>query len=138
MAEEPVRRVVFACNLNRTRSPMAEALARLDLAGRLEAESCGVEPAEDFDPFMLAVLEEAGAQLPDDPGRGFGGVQFRPGDLVVALAPEAKARADDQGLRAEYWPITDITGAEGSREQVLEAYRQLRDQLRARIRDRFR
>jgi protein-tyrosine-phosphatase len=37
----------------------------------------------------------------------------------------------------EYWPTVDPTGTEGSREQRLNAYREVRDQLTARIRERF-
>jgi protein-tyrosine-phosphatase len=133
---ERPRRVLFACTLNRTRSPLAEALARLDLGARMEFESCGAAPEDEFDPFMLAVLAEAGAPLPDDPGRGFDGVHGGY-DLVVALTAEARDRAAAEGYRVEYWPTPDPTGAEGSREQVLQTYRDLRDGLRARIRARF-
>ena len=133
---EGPRRVLFACTLNRTRSPLAEALARLDLGDRMAFESCGAEPEEEFDPFMLGALSEIGAPLPDDPGRGFDRVDGKY-DLVVALTPEARARAEAEGYPVEYWPTPDPTGAEGSREQVLETYRDLRDGLRARIRARF-
>jgi hypothetical protein len=37
----------------------------------------------------------------------------------------------------EYWPTADPTDTEGSREQKLEAYRTVRDQLLNRIRERF-
>lgn len=134
---ERPRRVLFACTLNRTRSPMAEALARLDLGDRMTFESCGAEPEDEFDPFMLAVLEEAGAPIPDDPGRGFDGLDGHGYDLVVALTAEARDRGRAEGYPVEFWPTPDPTPTEGSREQVLQTYRDLRDGLRARIRARF-
>ena len=62
-------------------------------------------------------------------------------DLIVTLAPEAHHRALEltrtSGVEVEYWPTPDATAIEGNREQRLDAYRQVRDQLLARIRDRF-
>jgi protein-tyrosine-phosphatase len=62
-------------------------------------------------------------------------------DLIVTLSPEAHHKAIDLTRRIaaeiEYWPMPDPTGAEGSREQRLGAYREVRDQLRLRILARF-
>ena len=37
----------------------------------------------------------------------------------------------------EYWPTPDPTAIEGTREQRLDAYREVRDQLTERIKARF-
>jgi protein-tyrosine-phosphatase len=62
-------------------------------------------------------------------------------DLIVTLSPEAHHRALEltrtSAVDVEYWPTVDPTDAEGSREQKLEAYRAVRDQLLNRIRERF-
>ena len=61
--------------------------------------------------------------------------------MIVSLSPEAhhKALALAQGFAVdvEYWPTPDPTGAEGTREQKLEAYREVCDGLLMRIRRRF-
>jgi protein-tyrosine-phosphatase len=133
--------VLFACTLNRTRSPMAEGLARALCGPHAVIDSCGVEPAEEFDPFMLAVLDEVGARLDDRPGKGFETLDQGDYDLVVALTPEAQdlARrlAGPRGVAVRYWPTPDPTVAEGSREAILDAYRETREGLSRRIRDLF-
>jgi protein-tyrosine-phosphatase len=62
-------------------------------------------------------------------------------DLIVSLSPEAHHKALDLtrtlAAEVEYWPTPDPTAVEGSRDQRLQAYRQVRDQLTDRIRARF-
>jgi protein-tyrosine-phosphatase len=62
-------------------------------------------------------------------------------DLIVTLSPPAHHKAleltHDLAADVEYWPTVDPTGIEGSREQKLEAYRTLRDELLRHIRERF-
>jgi protein-tyrosine-phosphatase len=62
-------------------------------------------------------------------------------DLIVTLSPEAHHKALDLtrtvAADVEYWPTPDPADTEGSREQRLEAYRQVRDMLLARIKERF-
>jgi protein-tyrosine-phosphatase len=62
-------------------------------------------------------------------------------DLIVTLSPEAHHKALELtrtvAADVEYWPTPDPTPSEGSREQRLEAYRAVRDQLSRRIRERF-
>jgi protein-tyrosine-phosphatase len=62
-------------------------------------------------------------------------------DLIVTLAPEAHHKALDlvrnYAVDVEYWPTLDPTLTTGNREQILEAYRTVRDGLFARIKTRF-
>ena len=86
-------KLLFACTLNRTRSPMAEALAAHLLGPDVEVMSCGLDPCEEFDPFVFAVLSEIGVALDDRPGRGFESLADHRFDVVVCLTPEADAEA---------------------------------------------
>ena len=106
--------VLFACNYNRVRSPMAEALTKLLYGQRIFVDSCGLKPGEGVDPFVCAVIDELGADLTRHTAKTFDEV--------------------DEGA---YWPTHDPTLATGSREAVLEAYRAVRDELKARIEARF-
>ena len=135
--------VLFACGLNSVRSPMAAALFK-QLFGRSSyVGSAGVRTAE-VDPFAVVAMDEIGLdiakhrpmtfeQLDDWEGLNF--------DLIVTLSPEAHHKALEltRTLAAdvEYWPTADPTLASGNREQQLEAYREVRDQLLARIKARF-
>jgi protein-tyrosine-phosphatase len=62
-------------------------------------------------------------------------------DLIVTLSPEAHhtalALTDRIAAAVEYWPTADPTATEGNREQRLDAYRAVRDQLSERIKARF-
>ncbi len=132
--------VLFVCAMNSIRSPMAENLTRSIFGKQIYARSAGVA-AGNADPFMQAVMDERGipmaAHTPmtlDELGEGY----F---DLVVTLSPEAHHRVlqlmRSQASEVEYWPTMDPSTVAGKREQVLDAYRQTRDRLEERIKNRF-
>tara|TARA_R110000824_G_scaffold118960_18_gene272487 strand:+ start:8385 stop:8864 length:480 start_codon:yes stop_codon:yes gene_type:complete len=134
--------VLYTCNLNAVRSPMAEALTR-DLYGtRFFVESAGLEPAE-RDPFVISVMDEIGIDMSGDRPLAIDAVDAGAFDLVICMTSEScavvKERVKAQAVEVEFWPTLDpfAQGETGSREQRLEAYRLLRDDLKARIEKRF-
>ena len=135
--------VLFACNHNRVRSPMAEGLMKLMFGDRVFVQSCGLRREEDEapDPFAVAVMDELGVDLSRHQPRTFDDLEDDNFDLVVSLTPEAQHRAVELGrgraVELEYWPTLDPTLTMGSREAVLDAYREVRDALAAHIRERF-
>ncbi|MEC9343344.1 MAG: protein-tyrosine-phosphatase [Pseudomonadota bacterium] len=132
--------VLFVCAMNAIRSPMAEYLTRHLFDGSIYAESAGVH-AGDRDPFAEAVMAEAGMPLTGHTPSTLDDLADSYFDLVVTLSPEAHHRALEmtrsQAVDVEYWPTFDPSSVAGNREQVMGAYRQLRDTLERRIRDRF-
>ena len=145
-ANRPVRQplaVLFACRLNSVRSPIAAALFAQIFGRAIYVGSAGVRKGES-DPFAIAVMEEIGLDISKHKPITFEeldeweGLNF---DLIVTLAPEAHHRALEltrtSGAEVEYWPTADPSAVEGNREQRLNAYREVRDQLLARIRQRF-
>src|SRR6185312_7434715 len=104
-------------------------------------DSCGMEPSGELDPFAVAVMQEIGADLTHHHAKSFEALSPSSFDLVVALTPEAYARAlastHAAAVDIEYWPTPDPTDATGDREARLEAYRATRDALRAHILRRF-
>ena len=140
MPAELPKAVLFACNMNAVRSPMAEAILR-HLAGRqIYVESAGVRAGE-ADPFAIAVMEEIGIDLSRHAPQAIADLYDSSFDLVISLSPEAHHQALEmtrtQAIDAEYWPTIDPTAAMGSREQILNAYRDVRDTLFRRIKGRF-
>lgn len=134
--------VLFACTMNRVRSPMAEAIAKYLLGRRIFVDSVGVrQSASEADPFCMAVLDEIGLDLTRHRPKTFDELEDASFDLVISLSPEAQHKAVEltrhTACEIEYWPTVDPTLTEGSREVRLEAYRQVRDQLMDRIRKRF-
>ena len=143
MAERLPGAILFCCNHNRVRSPMAEGLVKLFFGDRIYVDSCGLKPDEDEqnDPFMVAVMDELGADLSRHRPKTFDMLEDDSFDLVISLTPEAQHRAVEltrgRAVDIEYWPTFDPTLTVGQRDQMMEAYRETRDALVRRIRERF-
>ena len=133
--------VLFACSQNAIRSPMATGLMRFLHGGKLFIASVGVRAAGEPDPFMVAVMEELGIDMSRHKPQSFDDLDDTSFDLVVSLSPEAHHKALEltrtMAIEAEYWPTADPSATMGSREQVLDAYRAVRDGLLVRLRSRF-
>ena len=132
--------VLYACTQNVIRSVMAAALMKHFYGHKVYVASCGVKPGQ-ADPFVAAVMDEMGI----DPGkhrpRSFEDIEDSSFDLVISLSPEAHHRALEltrtMAIDAEYWPTMDPSITMGSREQILDSYRDVRDLLLRKIRQRF-
>ncbi len=134
------RAVLIACTMNAVRSPMAAAMLRHLAAGKLYVRSAGVRAGE-LDPMAVEVMEEVGLEIGKHRPRCFEDLEDGSFDLVITLSPEAQHKAMEltrtAATRVEYWPTLDPTAVEGSREQRLQAYRTVRDQLMERLKARF-
>jgi protein-tyrosine-phosphatase len=132
--------VLFACNMNAVRSPMAEAILRHLAGRRIYVESAGVRAGEP-DPFAAAVMDEIGIDISTHNPQAIADLYDSSFDIVISLSPEAHHQALEmtrtQAIDAEYWPTGDPTAAMGSREQILDAYRTVRNALFDRIKSRF-
>src|SRR5215204_2509041 len=135
--------VLFACGLNSVRSPMAAGLFKQTMGRANYVASAGVRKDE-LDPFAVAALDEVGIDISKHRPMTFEELEDWEGlnfDLIISLAPEAHHKALELtrtlAVDVEYWPTQDPTAIEGTREQRLDAYREVRDQLLARIRGRF-
>ena len=135
--------VLFACGMNSVRSPMAAALLRQMFGTNVYVGSAGVQKGE-LDPFAVAAMEEIGIDISRHKPITFEELDELEGlnfDLIVTLSPPAHHKAleltRNVAADVEYWPMVDPTAAEGNREQRLNAYREVRDQLMSRIRERF-
>lgn len=135
--------VLFACGLNSVRSPMAAALFRWLMGRGTYVGSAGVRKDE-LDPLAVAAMEELGIDISQHRPMTFEELEDWEGlnfDLIVTLSPEAHHKALELtrtlAVEVEYWPTPDPTAVEGSREQRLAAYREVRDQLIERIKQRF-
>jgi protein-tyrosine-phosphatase len=132
--------VLFACSRNAVRSPMAGAILRHLSGGRIYVASAGVR-AGGCDPFVTTVMEELGIDLSRHKPMSLEELDDTSFDLIVTLAPEAHHKALDlvrnYAVDVEYWPTLDPTLTSGNREQILAAYRVVRDGLFAKIKRRF-
>ena len=123
---------------------MAAGLVRRLYGARIFADSVGLRLSlddKDIDPFAAAVMDEVGIDLAGHTAKTFDELEDQSFDLVVSLTPEAQHRAVElargRAIDLGYWPTHDPTLVDGSRETRLQAYREVRDSLEARILERF-
>ena len=132
--------VLFACSRNAVRSPMAAAILKHLAGRRIYVDSAGVRAGEP-DPFAIAVMEEIGIDLASHRPTELADLHDTSFDLIVTLSPEAHhkalALAGNFAIDVEYWPTPDPAMTSGNREQILSAYRAVRDGLFRRIKQRF-
>jgi len=141
--DEPTRKqtigiptaILFMCGFNSIRSPMAEAIAKSLLQPDIYIQSAGVRSGE-HDPFVDVVLEEVGLSLNRNrqhKPRTMDDLEDDFFDLIVTLTPEAHHAALEltrsNAVDVVYWPTMDPTATTGTREQVLDAYREVREHL---------
>ena len=142
-ARSRAQAVLFVCAHNAVRSPMAAALFRQFFRAPTYVASAGVKKGE-LDPFAVAAMDEVGIDIAKHKPMTFEELEEWEGlnfDLIVTLSPEAHHAALELtrtlAAEVEYWPTPDPTVAEGSREQRLDAYREVRELLARRIKERF-
>src|SRR5471030_1972930 len=98
--------VLFACNFNQVRSPMAEGLLKRLVGDRVYVDSCGLkrpamvhydvsyeDVAAGVDPFAVSVLAELGWDLARHRPKTFADLEDSSFDLVISLTPEAQHRS---------------------------------------------
>ena len=138
--------ILFCCDHNAIRSPLAEGMMK-HLYGRAAyVQSAGVKNDMEVDGFAIAVCKEIGVEISKHRSRSFAemkewGDDLGSFDLVVALSPASQRQALEltrvSHLDVEYWPIMDPLGLAESRDAKLAIYRMIRDQIRERMVDRF-
>ncbi|MCT8161694.1 low molecular weight phosphatase family protein [Pseudoruegeria sp. SHC-113] len=138
--------VLFCCDHNAVRSPMAEGITKALCGQEIYVQSAGVRNDLEIDGFAISVCDEIGVEISRHRSRSFEemlawGDDLSGYDLIVALSPASQRMALEltryAHLEVEYWPVLDPTGLGETRETKLAAYRQTRDQIRDRVRARF-
>ncbi|AZV76941.1 low molecular weight phosphatase family protein [Parasedimentitalea marina] len=145
MSELP-QSVLFCCDHNSVRSPMAEGIMKKFYGTGTYVQSAGVKTDMEIDGFSISVCQEIDVELSRHRSRSFDemerwGDDLSSFDLVIALSPASQRRALELTrffhLDVEYWPIMDPTGLGESRSAKLDSYRQSRDQIIQQLTDRW-
>lgn len=128
------QRVLFLCTHNSARSQMAEALLRTLGGDRFEAFSAGTE-ASHVRPLAIRAMAELGIDISGQQSKTLDRFLNEPFDAVITVCDQAnEACPVFFGARERlHWSFPDPSKAEGSEEQQLEVYRQVRDGIRARV-----
>lgn len=138
--------VLVLCTHNSVRSPIAESFLSKALGGEVKVVSAGLDPQE-VDPFAAAAMSECGMDIAGHPPTGSDDESLKAYGafgLVIALSRPALERAREIGKSChapvEYWDVPEppsLAGFGGSREQLLGAYRAIRDDIARHVRNRF-
>ncbi|MDA9612532.1 MAG: low molecular weight phosphatase family protein [Paracoccaceae bacterium] len=146
MKESLPQSILFCCDHNAVRSPMAEGIMKKLYGTGTYVQSVGVINDLEIDGFSISVCEEIGVELSRHRSRSFDemekwGDDLSSFDLIVALSPASQRRALELTrlfhLTVEYWPILDPTGIGETREMKLVSYRQTRDQIVNKLKEKW-
>ena len=146
MSSEKIQSLLFCCDLNSVRSPMAEGICKLHYGYSIFVQSAGVLSNTEIDPFAVDVCEEIGVTLKKHKSRTFKemeawGDDISSFDLIIALSPASQRHALEYtryfSLKIEYWSILDPVDIGDTRNAKLNAYRTTRDQILKNIKKRF-
>ena len=138
--------VLFCCDHNAIRSPIAEGLAKLYYGKKIFIQSAGILNDFEIDGFAISVCEEIGIKLAKHQPRSFldmdeWGDRIDSFDLVVALSETSKRKVIEAtksyAVRVIYWPIFDPTVTVNRWEEKIANYRKTRDQISAKLIDFF-
>jgi arsenate reductase len=128
-------KVLFLCTGNSARSQIAEAFLRKFAGARFDVFSAGLE-TQGINPFAVKVMEEIGFDLSGqhskDVGQFLGHAHF---GYVITVCAQAESRCPifpGASIRL-HWPFEDPAAFQGTEEQKLNKYREIRDQIRVRI-----
>ena len=132
--------ILFVCGENALRSPMAEGIVKRLYSERVYVDSVGVRSGA-LDQMAVSAMDEAGIDISGHQPKSLAELIDSSFDLVVSLTGEAHHRAIDvtsgSATEVEHWSTNDPSHTEGSREVRMAAYREVRDELTARIRARL-
>lgn len=146
MTREVPQSVLFCCDHNAVRSPMAEGLMKKLYGQQCYVQSVGVKNDMEIDGFAVSVCKEVGVELDRHQSRSFDemeqwGDDLSSYDLIIALSPASQRRALELTrffhLDVDYWPILDPTGLGETRDAKLVQYRAARDQIVQRLTEAF-
>lgn len=135
--EQPTS-ILFCCDHNSIRSPIAEGLMKKHFGTSIYVQSVGVESEKEIDGFTIAVCKEIGVELGRHQVRNFDemealGDHMIEFDMVVALSKASYKKAtkliNSVKPKVEYWQVGDPIFNSERREDKLIIYRAIRDQI---------
>ena len=129
-----MKKVLFLCTGNSCRSQMAEAIVNARLGDRWRAFSAGTKPAGYVHPKAVQALSEIGIPHTGSskPAEEFRDMDF---DLVVTVCDSAAEECPmwlGKGRRVHH-SFPDPARAKGNEGQVMNVFRQVRDDIEKEI-----
>ncbi len=126
------RHVLFLCVANSARSQMAEGIARSLAPAAVKVSSAGSRPSR-LNPLAVQALAEIGLDIRSHRSKSVD--EIPPGDVdaVVTLCAEEVCPVFLGKALRVHWGLPDPAGAGSTEEEQLQAFRDVRDELRRRL-----
>ncbi len=123
----------FLCTGNSCRSQMAEGFAKAAYP-MAEVASAGTHPTM-VNPLAQVVMAEVGIDLSSHYAKALDPGYLAQADVIVTLCGDARDHcpAIPVSARHLHWDLIDPAQATGSRAEQLTVFRQVRDQIQARV-----
>ena len=132
--------VLFVCNLNSIRSPIAEAILKVWFNKKIFVDSCGIRPGS-IDHMAIEVMAEKNYNLSHHQSKLLKNLDDSYFDLIITFTNEAYNKAIEftktSFCEVEYFEVPDASQTIGNREQRLESYRFVRDKMILILKKRF-
>ncbi len=126
------RHVLFLCVANSARSQMAEGIARTLAPKGIKVSSAGSKPSK-VNPFAIRALDEIGIDIRGHRSKSVDEIDPSDVDAVVALCAEEVCPVFLGKARRVHWGLPNPAGKGSSDEEQLQAFRDVRDDLRRRL-----
>jgi arsenate reductase len=126
------RGILFLCVANSARSQMAEGLARARFGKAVSVQSAGSEPSR-VNPLAIRALAEIGIDITHHRSKSVEEIDPATVDLVVTLCAEEVCPVFLGKAKRHHWPLPDPAAVEGTGEERLARFREVRDELMRRI-----
>jgi len=138
---EKKKNVLFLCTGNSARSQMAEGLLRHIAGDRFEVMSAGLEPKEEVHPLAVEVMRELDIDIANQKPKTVDVYLGRvPVHFLIVVCNKAQATCPRiwPGLmdgNRYYWPLDDPAALQGSVDEQLALFRDVRDELQEKLRE---
>ncbi len=124
--------LLFLCVANSARSQMAEGLARNYLGNRFKVFSAGSSP-ESINPNAILVMKEIGIDISHQYPKSIDSILGEQIHLLITLCTEEPCPIFSRPCRKIHWPLINPAKAIGTKDEILEVFRSVRDDIFRRI-----
>jgi arsenate reductase len=113
---------------------MAEGFARRGAGPGVRVFSAGTDPVG-INPRAVQVMAEVGVDIRGQQSKGLDAVPVGEVDWAITLCGDAEERcaALPGPARREHWPLPDPALATGAPDEILERFREVRDEVARRV-----
>ncbi|MFZ4815805.1 MAG: arsenate reductase ArsC [Phototrophicaceae bacterium] len=130
-------KVLFLCTANSARSQMAEGFLRKYAGDQIEVFSAGLQPTR-VNPYAIRAMAEVGIDIrhhTSDHVNAVVGLHYFNTIITVCADADQNCPSGVYGMGREklHWPFDDPAAVTGNDEQILQAFRRVRDQIDAKV-----